>query len=139
MFGRKEKDAPLPLTEAEGFCGIAACAMYSDGVLNAEEDDLLIEALLDVDVLQGFDEDALREALVKVSHLASRHGDGHLLQASVDAISPARRPEAFRLAAELILADGEVDTEERQFLERFRHALGIPDADAKKVIDALAV
>lgn len=135
MFGRKEEGG---LTEPEGFCGIAAVAVYSDGVLTAEEDDLLVEALLGVDHLGGLDEAELRDALVKVSRIAQREGDGHLLREAVAAIAPARREDAFRLAAELICADGEIDEEEREFLRRFERALGMTHEQAKRVIEALA-
>lgn len=137
LFGKRDKAPAEPLTEAEGYCGIAVAAIYSDGVITGEEDERLLDALLDLDALEGAEERALRASLERMVSFAKRHGEGRLLKEAAAAIPPARRVDAFRLAADIIVADGVLESDEREFLERFRVALDLDVMQAKRVLETI--
>lgn len=43
------------------------------------------------------------------------------------------------MAADMVLADGTVEPEERKFLEEFQRTLGIDDATALKVVEVMVI
>lgn len=119
--------------------GVAYCAAFADGTLGAEEDERLEEHLAECRALKGVDEDALAAARRRVSEIASRDGDAALLAQASASLAPPLRETAFCLAADIVLADGEVQAEERAFLDRLRRALGVHDALASRIVEVVLI
>lgn len=126
-------------SEREGVAGIALLAMFADGVIAAEEDELLRERLLAYPLFQDLDDEGLGEVLERLERRSSQVGAGKLLDECVGAIGPRLAPTAYLLAAEIVAADGEVAPEEDAFLARLRKGLGLPDANARAIHDVLAI
>lgn len=128
-----------PLTRTEALVGVALCAAYADGSMDASEDEELAEDIGSWRVLDGIDEAQLRAAMVKADSIATDAGEGALLTQAAAALPEALRPTAFCLATSLVLADGEVAAEERAFIDRLRHALGVPESLAGRIVEVLAI
>lgn len=126
-----------PLNEQEALVGVALCAAYADGSMRAEEDERLADALVSCRALRGVDEARLREAMQKADRLLAKDGEAGFLARVAAAIRPDMRPTAFCLGADLVLADGEVATEERAFVERLRAAMGVEERLARSIVDVL--
>jgi len=62
-----------------------------------------------------------------------------LMGASARAIPARLRPSAFALVADLVLADGKIEPQERRFLERLAADLRIAPEDAARVMDVMRV
>lgn len=143
---KKEKTSPPAavqvtdgLSAAEAFAGVAMSAMYADGVLAAEEDNELAVYLAQLEVFRGLSDREMRDVFQRVHQLASAEGDAALLQKSAAAVPERLRPTAFLVAADLVMTDGVVGTDERAFLRRVQDALVVDDATAQKILDVLAI
>lgn len=127
------------LTPAEAFVGIALCAVYADGSMGAEEDETLTEELRSCRALRRVDEPGIRAAMQKADGILRSEGESGLLSRAAAALSPELRVTAFCLGADLILADEELASEERAFIERLRGSLGVEPAMAQRIVDVLAI
>ena len=61
------------------------------------------------------------------------------VQALADISSEAVRRKAFILAADIVLASGDVDEAEEELLEAMQRVLGIDDALASKIVEVLGL
>lgn len=119
--------------------GVAFCAVFADGTMEIEEDERLAEHLADCRALRGCGEEELRAAMTKAERYARQHGEEALLLAAAGGLEPRLRETAFCLAADLVLADGEIADEERAFIGRLRKALGVQETLASQVVEVLLI
>ncbi|MEA3199787.1 MAG: hypothetical protein QOE90_1215 [Thermoplasmata archaeon] len=129
----------MPLTEREGVAGIALLAMYADGVIMAEEDDLIRERLLQFPFFLELDEDALGRVLAAVEAHGEKVGPEKLLAESAAAVGPRLRPTAYLLATEVVMADGDYAPEEDEYLQKLRKALALSDEQARSIHEAVEI
>ena len=128
-----------PFSQLEALVGVAFCAVFADGTMEVEEDDRLSEYLADCRALRGCAEEDVRLAMTKAEAYARKHGEHALLAAAARSLQPPARETAFCLAADLVLADGEIAEEERGFIDRLRGALGVQESVASKVVEVLLI
>lgn len=128
-----------PLSPAEALVGVAFSAAFADGAVGVEEDERLQDHLADCRALQGVGETGLGAALRKAESIARKEGDDALLEQAARALPAPLRETAFCLAADLVLADGEIHAEERAFIERLRARLGVEDTLASRIVEVLLI
>jgi uncharacterized tellurite resistance protein B-like protein len=126
-------------TDREGVAGVALLAMYADGVIAQEEDDVLRERLLEYPLFADLDDDGLGRVLERLSAASRERGAETMLRDWAAAIAPALRPTAFLIAAEIVAADGEVAPEEDDYLARAAKALELPPARSSQIVEVLAI
>lgn len=114
-----------PLSEQEGVAGIALLAMFADGIIAPEEDDVLRERLSGYPFFMNVSEAQLGIMLERLERYSHEHGGESLLIASAAAARPRLAATAFDIALDIIEADGEVVTEESTFLKRLRALLAL--------------
>lgn len=136
LRGDRQVDPAPVLTPQEAFVGVAVCAMYADDLVAGEEDEELVETLSALPLFGACAEHELRAMHGNALRLASRLGDAATLRACAAALTPEMRAEAFRVAVELVQADGEVGPEEDRFLDRIRDLLGVDPALASGLLAA---
>lgn len=127
------------LSTTEALVGVAYCAAFSDGTLGAEEDARLEEHLAECRILKTCDEATLHAARRHVARVAREAGDAGLLQQAARALPPALRETAFCLAADIVLADGDVGEEERAFVECLRTTLGVEGSLAERIVEVVLI
>jgi hypothetical protein len=111
-------------SDREGVAGVALLAMFADGVIAEEEDEVLRDRLLQYPLFSDVDDDGL----------------GRVLQREcAAAIAPALRPTAFLIAAEIVVADGDVAPEEDEYLALAAKALAFPEAQARAILDVVMI
>jgi len=104
-------------------------AGHSDGDLSVEEQDRFVEALTEYfddpdDVVERIDSPDVAIELLKSSMMwLERSGGDHRL-------------ELYRHLAEIVAADGALDPMELRYMQNVAKGLGIPQAEAKAVIQA---
>ncbi|MCC7240553.1 MAG: tellurite resistance TerB family protein [Acidobacteria bacterium] len=62
-----------------------------------------------------------------------------VLEGAARAVPPRLRPSAFAVVADLLLADGKIDSRERRFLERLAVNFRIPTRVATNIVDVMLV
>jgi len=124
--------------EAEGVAGLALLAMHADGVLAPQEDEALRARLLQHPFFSHTGEEGLGRVLAKVEARALALGPERFFAECLAAVRPALRLTAYRIAAEIALADGHVVPEEVEYLAALRKGLSLSREDAAAVHKALA-
>lgn len=129
----------MSLTEREGVAGVAMLAMYADGVIMAEEDDLIRERLLQFPFFSEMDDDALGRVLSAIERHSEKVGPERLLLEASAVIGPRLRPTAYLLATEVVIADGDYAPEEDEYLQKLRKALALSDDQARSIHEAVEI
>lgn len=75
----------------------------------------------------------------KLLGLLSKHGPAFLLGKAVESLPSDLRETSFAVAADLVFADGIVEQEERDVLERLRTALQIEEHRALQIVEILCI
>lgn len=127
LFSRKKETARL--TEREALAGVALCAMYADGVADAEEDEDLVAVLTGLEAFADADEDAVRDALVRANEVSADLGDDALLDACCASLPSHLKPMAYAVALDIVGADGAVVAGELGFAHRLQKRLGLTDEE----------
>ncbi len=134
----KESGA-VSLTKAEGFAAVAVAAVASDGEVSEDE---IQRSAIDMATLRVFRHHDLREmatTLNKVAGLIKRRGPAPVLQAAKSALDKEEVQAAFFIAADLALADGVVEEDERKFLEELKGILQVDDDTAMKIVEVAII
>jgi uncharacterized tellurite resistance protein B-like protein len=74
-----------------------------------------------------------------MKRLLEEHEPSAVMEAAARAIPAKLRPSAFAMVADLLLADGKIDTRERKFLQRLAVNFNIRARVASHVIEAMLV
>lgn len=127
------------LTEAEGMAGIALAAIASDGMITEEEAAGLGTSLSRMKLYGGMSNRDINKTFEKLIKVARADGVDKLLAMSSAAVRPELKPTAFAVAADLLMADGHVAPEEKVFLEKIQHQLGVSDDVALKIVEVIAI
>ena len=127
------------LNEAEGFAGIALCAIAADGVITEEEAAGLGTNLSRMQLYSGMSPREINKIFEKLVKTARSDGLQKVLDLSSAAVTPNLRPTAFAVATDLLMADGNVAPEEKRFLEKIQKSLNVDDAMALKIVEVIAI
>ena len=137
VFG-KESGA-VKLNEPEAFAAVAVAAIASDGNISPEEVQHTVANLSTLQLFRGYNIRDLGKTLDKVADLLRRRGPAPLIEAVKVTLSQEHLETAFFIAADLVLADGVVEAEEKKFLEELQRTLQIDDATALKIVDVVII
>ena len=75
----------------------------------------------------------------RMKRLLEEQEPSAVMETAAKAIPARLRPSAFAIVADLLLADGRIDTRERRFLQRLAIDFNIPARMASQVIEAMLV
>lgn len=127
------------LTEAEGFAGVALCAIASDGMITVEETSGIGTSLTRMKIFQGMTPRQLNGVFEKLVKIIRAKGVDELMTMSAAAVPGDLRATAFAVAADLLMADGTVEPSEKAFLEKIQKSLGVADDLAVKIVEVIAI
>ncbi len=137
VLGKDSGD--VTLSKPEAFAAIGVAAVASDGVISQEEVQRII---IDLATLKSFRNHDLRDlgnTLNKVAGLIKRRGTMPVLQAAKAALTKEELQASFFVAADLVLADGVIEPEEKKFLEDLQATLQLDDSTALKIVEAVVI
>lgn len=132
---RSTKD--LVLEPAEALVAISILATTADGKLSEEEKWILSASHLRI--FKSYSTEQFQGVLNKVLALTKEYSSAAVFAAAKVALTPKLRQSAFAMAADLILADGVLLPEEKEFLLQLWHALDISDEMGEKILDVMIV
>jgi uncharacterized tellurite resistance protein B-like protein len=128
-----------PLTVEEAFAAVLLVAMAADGYVSDEEKREFGAIVNRVQLYRSINGDQFSAIMDKLQGLLSREGAESLLGRAAVSLPRELKETAFALGADLILADGSVEEQEKALLEAMQRALAIPDVHALKIIEVLVV
>jgi tellurite resistance protein len=137
VFGKDS--GTVQLSEPEAFAAVAVAAIASDGSISPEEVQRTAVNLSTVQLFRKYDLRDLANTLNKVAGLISRRGPAPVIEAAKAGLAQEHRDTAFFVASDLVLADGIVEAEEKNFLEELQRTLQIDEATALKIVDVVLI
>jgi hypothetical protein len=132
LFGSGE--ASKPFGPHEGFAGILLGASACDGHIADEEVQSLFTLLSRMKMFQRYTDKNWSALINRLLGLLKRKGVDELLEKAVEALPPELNATAFANACDIVLADGVVEDDEKEFLDKLQNRLEIPDDEAITIV-----
>jgi len=117
----------------EALMGVMVCAGSADGELGADETALIVAVCLGVPAFRGAHVESLAPYIRRVVQAVDREGGDAVLSAAVAALPRDAHELAFLLAADVILADGQVAAKELDLFRKLAGLLGLTAPRAQEL------
>jgi tellurite resistance protein len=121
------------LSKEDAFCGILLAANASDGHISDEEIQGFFTILMRMSMYQGWTGDQLQDTLDRILGMLKRKGVEATVDACAQALPESLRRAAFANACDLVLADGSIEEEEKEFINYLRKALSLNPEEAQMI------
>jgi hypothetical protein len=137
VFDSKSTDKALDKPEA--FAGILLCASACDGHVADEEIRDLFTITARMRLFRGIATPQWDSMIAGLTKALRREGVDKLLDRCVAALPEELRDCVFANACDVILADGEVEDAEKEFLDRLQTKLTIDADTALTIVEVLVI
>ena len=137
LFGGLETSTQL--SPQECFAGILLGASACDGHIGEDEVQGLIAALLRMKLFERVNENQFSQIIKKLHKFQKKHGVDTLIDGCVKKLPKHLVNTAFTNACDIVLADGIVDPEEKDFMDKLQKKLGLPDNLAKTIAQVMVI
>lgn len=134
-----ESQTQAALNPAEAFAVIILTATASDGYLSVEQANSITYLLSRMKLFKSYPNEMMNRLFDKI--LAILQGDGFnaLFNAARDSLSQDLREAAFAVATDLVLAEGIIAEEEKNFLNDLYQALGLSSEIAIQIVQVILI
>jgi tellurite resistance protein len=126
-------------TPAEAFAAITLAATASDGYLSEEEARAISSTLSRMRLFRSYSHDVIIRMFDKLLGILKGDGIDVLFNAAKDSLPNDLREAAFAVATDLVLSDGIVSQEERDFLNDLYQSLGISSDIATQIVQVMLI
>ncbi|HEY9808993.1 MAG TPA: tellurite resistance TerB family protein [Halomicronema sp.] len=133
----KNSVSDLVLEPAEALMAISILATTADGNLSEEEKWTLSANHLRI--FKSYSSNQFEALLNKVWKLTQKYSSQAVFAAAKVALTSKLRESAFAMAADIVLSDGVLVAEEKEFLLQLWHALDIPDEIGEKILNVMII
>ena len=137
LFGGLETSTQL--SPQESFAGILLGASACDGHIADDEVQGLIAALLRMKLFERVNEKQFGQMINKLHKFQKKQGVDTLIDSCVKNLPEHLVNAAFTNACDIVLADGVVDPEEKEFIDKLQKKLGLPDNLAKTIAQVMVI
>lgn len=127
------------LNKQEGMAAILLAMIAADGHISDEEANGVCAVFSRMKLFEQQSAQQHRGMIDRLFGLLKKQGAPNLLDLGARACPPELRQTAFALAADLVMADGVVQDEEKELLGRLQQQLGIPDDQATKIVEVIVI
>jgi tellurite resistance protein len=134
-----EHQAQVLLNPAEAFAVIILAATASDGYLSIEQANCITSVLSRMKLFKSYSGDLMNRLFEKILGILQQDDFNFLFNAAKESLSPDLREAAFAVASDLVLAEGIVAEEEKNFLNDLYQALGISREMAIQILQVILI
>ncbi|MCG3219469.1 MAG: tellurite resistance TerB family protein [Candidatus Heimdallarchaeota archaeon] len=127
------------LSKEESFLGILIAASASDGHLSKIEFLSISRAFNSSKMFSHLTEMQLKQMYERIFQMLQSNGVGNIIHTASKVLSQELKETVFALAIDIVLADGIVDANEKQFLDKLQAAIGINEALATKIVEVMII
>ncbi|VTR97545.1 tellurite resistance TerB family protein [Tuwongella immobilis] len=127
------------LTKAESFAGILLCAVASDGHISDEEASGLVTIIARMKLFENWSGDKFNNMMNRLIGMLKREGLDKFLAKATETLPDELRDTAFANACDLVLADGVVEDEEKDFLDKLQKSLDINGDTALDIVQVMII
>ena len=137
LFGGGSGDKTV--TKQEAFTGILLAAAAADGHISDEEAQGLWTAIERMKLFANFTPDKFNKMMDNLLKILKKGGPDLLVEKCVPALPQRLRATAFCNAVDIVLADGSVEDDEKELIEKLQTALEVGDDEAKTIIEVMII
>ena len=128
---------PKQFGPQEAFAGVLLAASACDGHIADEEVQGLVTALLRMKMYQHVPPHKFNALMDQILGVLKRGGPEGLLDKSVPAVPPELRETVFVNACDVVLADGIVEPDEKEFIDSLLIKLEIDRERARSIVQVM--
>jgi hypothetical protein len=137
MFGGMESSKKL--TPQEAFAGVLLAASACDGHISDEEASNLTTAVGRMRLFQKVNDKQFGQVMDKLFGILKKKGADVLLEGCCESLPKELSNAAFANACNIVLADGVVDDDEKQFIDKLRSGLNVEASTAKTIAQVMVI
>jgi len=126
-----------PFGPQEGFAGVMLGASACDGHIADEEVQSLTTILHRMKLYSRVAPNQFGSMMDRLLGTLKRGGPEKLMQQSIPAVPPELRETAFANAVDIVLADGIVEPDEKEFIDKLSGQLEMEEKRAKAIIKVM--
>lgn len=126
----------VPKDIRDAYASVLYCCANADKDISDEELISLANSFMNIPVFENYDEG---EYLVLAEKNAETFTPAEILQGSFGYIKEKLRGKLFCYCCDIFLADGTINEEEKQTLQRIAEISGIGEETAKKIIEVALI
>ncbi|MFN6484335.1 MULTISPECIES: tellurite resistance TerB family protein [unclassified Nostoc] len=134
-----ESQTQAALNPAEAFAVIILTATASDGYISVEQTNSIISVLSRMKLFKSYPNEMINRLFDKILGILQGDGFNALFNAAKDSLSQDLREAAFAVATDLVLAEGIVPEEEKNFLNDLYQALGVSSEIAIQIMQVILI
>ena len=124
---------------AEAFVEITLAVPASDGYLSEEEASLIYSSLSRMKLFRSYPHDVMNRMLDRLLGILRRQGLDALFNTAKESLPHNLREAAFAMATDLVLANGILTQEEKDFLNDLYQALDISGEVATQIVQVMLI
>jgi uncharacterized protein YejL (UPF0352 family) len=137
LFGSSE--TAKPFGPHEGFAGIMLAASACDGHIAEEEVQSLFTTLGRMKMYSRYTDKNWSQLVNRLLGTLKKKGVEELLERSVEALPTELHATAFANACDIVLADGVVEEDEKDFLDKLQGQLELPRSQAVEIVKIMVI
>lgn len=134
-----ESQTQAALNPAEAFAVIILTATASDGYLSVEQANSIISVLSRLKLFKSYPNEMMNRLFDKILGILQGDDFNALFNAAKDSLSQDLREAAFAVATDLVLAEGIIPEEEKNFLNDLYQALGVSSEIAIQIMEVILI
>ncbi|MBN3887108.1 MAG: tellurite resistance TerB family protein [Nostoc sp.] len=134
-----ESQTQAALNPTEAFAVIILVATASDGYLSLEQANSITFVLSRMKLFKSYPHEMMSRLFDKILGILQGDGLNALFNAAKDSLSQDLREAAFAVATDLVLAEGIVGEEEKNFLNDLYQALGVSSEIAIQIVQVILI
>ena len=129
--------APQAFGPQEGFAGLLLAASACDGHIADEEVQSLVTILGRMKLYQHVPPHKFSSMMDRLLGVLKRGGPSKLVEMAIPAVPPEMRETAFANACDIVLADGVVESDEKEFIDELLLKLELDSKRAKTIVQVM--
>ncbi len=137
FFGTQKESQEMLVQEA--FAGVLLGAAASDGHIADEEAEGLWTTLSRMRMFETWSGQQFSHMMGKLVKILKRHDVDGLLDRCVSGLPRKLHETAFANACDIVLADGVVEEEEEEFLEKLQRKLDVSGDEALTIVEVMII
>lgn len=121
----------------EGFAGVLLCSSACDGHISGDEVQVLMMKLSRMKLYQRVSESRFNNMMDRLMGVLKRGGPEKLLEKAHAAVPPELRETAFANACDIVLVDGIVEDDEKEFIDNLMIKFEMDRKRAKTIVQVM--
>ena len=121
----------------EGFAGVLLCSSACDGHISGDEVQVLMMKLSRMKLYQRVSESRFNNMMDRLMGVLKRGGPEKLLEKAFPAVPPELRETAFANACDIVLVDGIVEDDEKEFIDNLMIKFEMDRKRAKTIVQVM--